>query len=393
MAPVSVLVQRAGPDQPWQRLRPNNDRVSGTDRLVSLPGYRSQLRFDSGVRLVLWGNLPEFWTTPLILESVVVLHANPDVDLDFTLDHGRVVLGNLKPDGPARVRVRFQEEVWELTLPDTTSQVSLELFGLAAQYTRELRVEPPLETLILLTLAGQAQLRVRYQEFQLPSSSFFLWDNIGPAQPSPQRLPKLPEWWTSNKVPPRKEARVMELALEELRKRLTGKAVDIVLAEALKDPEESTRTLAVRSLAALDNLPKVLDALDDERHPDTRFYAIQSLRHWLGERADHDKQLVDVLVKQKKYTPSQAETVVQLVHGFTEKELGDPTLRGTLGEYLNHARLPIRQLAHTLLSLLVPEGRKIPYDPAGETAQRELGAEQWRKLLEGKAAGKAAPLK
>src|SRR5262249_10505914 len=148
------------------------------------------------------------------------------------------------------------------------------------------------------------------QEFQLPSASFFLWDNIGPAQPGPQRLPKLPEWWTSNKVPPRKEARPMELALDELAKRLTGKAVDIVLAEALKDPEESTRTLAVRSLAALDNLTKVLDALDDERHFDTRFHAIQSLRHWLGESATHDKQLVDVLVKQKKYTPSQAETVV-----------------------------------------------------------------------------------
>ena len=57
--------------------------------------------------------------------------------------------------------------------------------------------------------------------------------------------------------------------------------------------------------------------------------------------------------------------MVQLLHGFTEKDLADSTLRSTLAEYLNHSRLPIRQLAHSLLSALVPEsaGRTSSFTP------------------------------
>jgi hypothetical protein len=384
MAPPSILVQRAADGKPWERLRPNVDPVNGTDRLISLPGYRSELRLDSNVRMVLWGNLPEFSTIPVV-ESAVVLNANPGVDLDFTLERGRVLLSNLKADGPARVRVRFLDEVWEITLPDATSEVAVEHFGMISPSTREAGIEPPVQAMIVLTLAGQAHLKIRYQEFQLPSPTWFLWENVGPLPPGPRPLPRLPDWYTSTKAPATREARSLEVALGKLSKRLSTKAaVDVALAEALKDPEDATRTLAVRSLMALDNLTRVLDALDDEKHFDTRVQAIQSLRHWLGETAEHDKQLREVLTQQKRYTASQAETVLQLLHGFTERELADATLRSTLVEYLNHTRLPIRQLAHFTLYNLVPEGRKIRFDPAGETAQREAGADQWRKLLEGK---------
>src|SRR5207245_7795713 len=111
LVPPTVLLQRSPDRESWQRLKPQT-RVSSNDYLVSLPGYRSELRLDSGVHLALWGNLPEFSRFPPVLESGVVLHGNRDVDLDFTLDRGRVVLSNHKGEGPARVRLRFADEGW-----------------------------------------------------------------------------------------------------------------------------------------------------------------------------------------------------------------------------------------------------------------------------------------
>src|SRR5438445_5825130 len=87
-----VLLERSQETDPWRRLRPQS-RIFSPDSLMSLPGYRSELRLDSGVSLVLWGNLPDLLPIPLN-ESMVILYSNPDFDLDFRLDRGRVVLRN-----------------------------------------------------------------------------------------------------------------------------------------------------------------------------------------------------------------------------------------------------------------------------------------------------------
>ena len=126
---VSVLLQRQGEGYPWVVLRPET-RVSTANTLVSLPGYQSLIALDSGLQLTLWGNLPEFSDRPPVFESVVMLNDPPSgVDLDFTLDRGRVVVANRKPsEGSAIVRVRFLSEVWQVELPDTQSEVGLELW-------------------------------------------------------------------------------------------------------------------------------------------------------------------------------------------------------------------------------------------------------------------------
>ncbi|MFT2536384.1 hypothetical protein ACMWQD_28815, partial [Escherichia coli] len=85
----TLLVQRQNDQAPWQRLTPGG-RVFSNDPLVSLPGYLSDVRLDSGVHIQLRGLLPEFAVPQFafimnsLLDSSVVLHANKDVDLDFT---------------------------------------------------------------------------------------------------------------------------------------------------------------------------------------------------------------------------------------------------------------------------------------------------------------------
>ncbi len=379
-APANVLVTWALDRNQWQRVRPNNP-VFSTDVLVSLPGYRSELNLESGVNLILWGTLPEFSPRIPVVESVVILHANPAFDLDFTLDHGRVLLSHRKPEGPARVRVRFHNEIWDLTLQDNNTEVAVELLGLCLPWTREPGAEVPPASLALLALRGQTNVKVQYQEFSLPPPSMARWENSGATPTHPERLPRLPDWYASRVPPQTRDAKEMQMALDELSKMLSSRAVDVGLTEALKESDPYHRRLAIRCLGALGDLSKLVAALGNDRQLDMRLAAIETLRHWLGLRAGQDQRLAEVLVNQKQYTPGQAETVLQLLHGFSAEQWRDLTTRATLVEYLNHDKLAIRQCAHALLTSLAPEGQKIPYDPAGQPEQRHFGYQQWKKLI------------
>jgi hypothetical protein len=325
--------------------------------------------------------LAEFGGFP-VNESVVSLQATPGFDLDFRLERGQVILSNRKPEGPARIRVHFLEETWDLTLQSNSTEVALALFGVPAPYSRDARADIPYIRMGLVTLGGETLLKVRNQEFALPGTSIFEWDSLGLGAQGPRALPRLPDWWSGARVPTTKEARNQMTALDELSKRLAGNtAVETALAEGFREPDEADRTLAVRCLMGIGDLPRVWDALDDAKHLDTRLYAILALRQWLGLSNDHENQLRDMLVQQRQYTPAQADIVLQLLRGFTERDWADPVTRGTVVDYLNHDRLPIRQLAHWLLNTAVPTGQKIKYDAGGDTATRQTGYEQWRKQV------------
>jgi len=371
----TVLLQRPADRVTWQRLKPQA-RVSSNDYLVSLPGYRSELRMDSGAQMVLWGNLPEFSRFPPVLESAVVLHVNPDFDLDFTLDHGRVVLSKRKKEGPARIRLRFTDEVWDLTLPDQATEVAAELVGICLPYSREPGGGDSELHVALLGLKGQAQVKIRYEQYLLPSPSMLTWDNIAGASRSPMPMPRPPDWLTST-VPLK-----MQSPLEGLSNRLAIKNIDVAIAEAKNFPEPAGRVLALRCQGAMANYSSLLDCLADDKHLDLRNAAIEELRHLLGLDAKNDAKLRKAL-GQKNYSDAQAQTIVQLVHGFSREQWDDPSVRSIAVDYLMHEKLAIRQLTHTLLSALQPNGFKIPYDPAGDSDSRERGYEAWKKMVLG----------
>jgi hypothetical protein len=371
----TVLLQRSPNGQTWQRVKPQA-RIFSNDELMSLPGYQSELRTDSGVSLILWGNLPEFSPFPPVLESAVVLHVNPDVDIDFTLDRGRVVLSNRKREGAARIRLRFADEAWDLTLPDQNTEVAAELVGICLPYNKEPGGGEPELELALLGLKGQAEVRIRYDQSLLPSPSMLTWDNIAGTTRGPLRLPRLPDWW-SNPVPLKTP---MQAPLEGLTSRLVTKNIDVAIAEAKNFPDPQSRILAVRGLGAMGNYSSLLDCLADAKHPEVRAVAIDELRHLLGLSAKNDEKLRKAL-KQKNYSNGPSQTILQLLHGVSLQDWSNPTVRAVVVDYLVNDNLAIRQLAYTLLSALEPDGRKIPYDPAGDSESRHRGCEAWKKLV------------
>jgi len=374
-SPAGILLMHSADTGAWQRVTAQ-DRVFSNDYLVSLPGYRSDIRLENGLVLQLWGNLPQFSRVP-VLESAVTLHPAGDVDVDFTLDHGRVVIVNRKDKLPARARIRFRNEVCEVKLLDKNTEVAFDLLCICPSYTPEPRKEPEAHVRFY-ALRGQVQLTANSQEHSVTAPATFDWDNVFGYGSRPTAIPRPPDWWSSK---PAAQTRDIQYSLDALSRRSMLKdRVELSLTEGVKEPDLNMRLLAVRFLGAIGDPAKLLDCLADERHVDVRVMAIEELRHLLAQSTQNDEKIY-TLLKQKNYSDAQAQTVLQLVHGFPQEQWTVPTMRGTVVEYLNSDKLAIRQIAHTLLLSVVPEGQRIRYDAAGSPDQRERGYREWLRVV------------
>jgi hypothetical protein len=373
-------------------LRPE-DRAYTESYLVSLPGYRSRIYLNSGVHMTLWGNVPEFSRFPPVYESMVVLHDPPaGVDLDFTLERGRVLLTNYKPSGAAHIRVHFRHQTWDVTIPDNKSEVVMELWGLYprdVQFSKDSTGKPPLACLGLF-VKGEAQLKIGTQDFQLGNLSQFVWSSASPNPMGPQTLNAPPEWWTDRVQPAGKNekraADDMMLGLIDVSDSLkkNTSVVDAVLTETREAKDSANRRLGVWFLGAIDAVPHLIDALEDRQYPEVRGTAVFVLRNWISHSADHDMELYRTLQDKKGFSKEKAEIIMRLLHDISEADAADPKTYETLIGYLDHDNLAIRELAYWHLSHLVPPDlqKGIPvYDAAGDPDKRTKMVDAWKKLL------------
>jgi hypothetical protein len=398
---VVVLARRPDPDG-WQRV-PTNSRVTGAERLVSLPGYTSELRLDSGVTLQLAGNLPGFFGTialyPLY-ESEVVLHAPPaGIDADLTLNAGRVRIVNQKGGRQAVVRVRFANEIWDVTLPDADGEV---LADLIAAYPPGTRFSPqpgagekPMLAFALGVTRGRASVQPGYRkavDLAVGSDKVVLeWDNKGTGlDTAPEPLP----YWSRRpdsamNAQERAFDNEMRQALTRLSQRLSqpGTPAAVALGEARTSPVRADRILSVLCLPALDALSELLDALADAEYPEVRYAAYQGLQHWTARRPENDLELHAALTGRKNYSQPLATTVLQLLHGFSPADRARPETYEVLIGLLGNDKLAVRHLAIVRLAELDNEGaRKVPFfDAAGDADARARSIDGWKKRIpEGK---------
>jgi hypothetical protein len=411
LAPPSILVSRtsAAPSEPWKRLK-SDDKVFTTDPLVSLPGYHSDLRLNSGVDLQLWGNTYEL-NNPMVplLESAVVLHVPPPgLDADFTLDRGAVKFINTKDAGPAAVRLRFAGEIWDVQLKDPGTEIGVTLFGRHVQpYGSGL---PPSIDLYLYVLKGTISVRVTpYREFdnitsQPGAAPYVLsWDNVGngaqapvPAQDRYARgflgVFSKPRGGLPDEV--QKLIEDTNIALDAVSKRLSGPGrIETGLIEMVQ-PAEITplngmnALLAVRSLGALDAVGDLIHILEDaDKPPMLRQEAMFTLRHWTGRNDGQEAKLYDpktgsgALTGGGKYNRGEAETIMSLLHSLTPEQLRTPDTWAYLIENLKHDKLAIRELSFYHLRHNVPGWQKISYNPADPSDRRETAYKEWKKLI------------
>jgi len=414
----SILVNREANQLSWKRLA-NGGQVFTTDDLVSLPGYQSELDLgpNGGAHLLLHGHVPEYsahFKMDLLMESAVRLH-QPEAgfDLDLTLDRGRIYLSNHKPEGAVKVRLRFANETWDLTLLEPETEIGVDL---AKVYTRNIDYrggEAPVQEVIWYLITGRAGVKIDYREFgNLPAPAFIRWDNKGAGATDPQRigsdvLPSFTTVW--NKTPPvgtsKPETERIQLMRDALLS-LSGsmsekKAVDSALLEARqKEDAPMFRTLAIYSFGAIDAVDKLLGVLctdDAETHASDRNAAILTLRRWLARDPENGNLIFDakkdtgLLMKYDKRT-SDAQATLDFLHDFSEKDAGNPATFDLLVQRLRSDQLAVRELANWQLRHLSLGARvALPaYNAAWDADQRNAAADAWKALI-GKELPPASP--
>jgi hypothetical protein len=431
----SLLLQQPAPGGAWRVLDATQPAVLTARPLVSLPGCRGSVRLKSGLGVTLWGALPgEVLFLPALLdtfqahleESRVLLHDNPGLDADLTLQRGRILLDNpLKR--PLRARIRFDNptnpelpEAWDVTLEDPGTEVLVDLWHFYGRDEpffpdpKDSRRQGPVAAGHLIVRQGAVSLRRNDQTLRMeadpPKAALIAWNSVK-GTGERMALPGVPDWASDKpgELPKGLDAKLRDSILkargELARARDTlvtalgggGDKVDVALASILKNsPNKAEHVLAVRAYGALDDLPDLVDALGNEVRPEVREAAVEALRGWIADARDNDYRLLDEL--KTRYSRVESENILQLLHSFSAQQASQPELYDFLMLNLNNPRIALRELAAWHLYRLAPQaGGKIPYTADAPGARRRAAQEQWNQLLqrgqlpEGKAAPIAAP--
>jgi hypothetical protein len=386
-SPSTLVRRQEGPDG-WRRLKPGA-RVFTNDRLVSLPGYASEVHLNSGVHLLLRGHVPQLSLFPemdYLQDCAVVLHKGKALDADLTLERGRLFVSNHKDKGSATVRLRFEKQVWDLTLqPD--AEVVLDLLRRNRSDIDYIHDEESLATLHLFVLHGKAGLAIGYQRYPdlspPPGPAYFVWDNKGPGVQGPIKQDKVPPFFAKMLPVSNRAAEDMNLALKEISLRMPTDNPVAALDEVLqKSKQPMQHRLAIYCLGALDQVRKLIDILGDPaplRALD-RDTAIFTLRRWLGRGAAQGRLLFDgkkrsgILLDGPMYRFREAEILFVLLHDFTVEASVKPETYELLANYLLSDKVAIAELARWHLVRL-PLSNKVAelleFNAAASRADRE----------------------
>src|SRR5262245_11012658 len=397
-----ALLRHERADQPWVRVAPDT-RVPSAVPLLSLPGSASEVRLDSGVVLTAWGNLPDLVNWP-VLETQAMLHVPPEgIDLDMTLDRGRVYLASAK-NGPAKARVRFADQTWDVTLPDEKSEVLLESVTSYAgePFRRNPAGEaaaPPLTQVTLGVTKGKVTVKTPEKEYALTAppgdedekvAAALSWDSKAGLRKEPLELSQTTAFWATAPARPLpvEKARQIEAAQRKLIQRLgdEGKSVELALAEMADDPAAPSKVLGAYCQGALDMLPPLIDDLEDPGIHELRLAAVYSLQRYIARAPENDLKTFSLLQEKKGYSDTQAEAVLTLLHGFAEPAVTEPATYQTVIAALGSDRVGIRELAIWRLAWLDPEGAaRINFRPGDTDMNRERAVAEWkRRIPEGK---------
>ncbi len=393
LSPVGNLLVNSQPGQPWRTLDSRAD-IHTRDLLLSLPGMQARLETSPrAVELTLWGNLPKM-SDFAGLQSAVILHDSKSFDLDFTLRRGRVLLTSRKESGPARVWLRVDGAAFQLTLGEPGDTICL---GLYSAWPRGVPFslspkpeEVPARTLNFLAVKGQVDVKVSGTQYALsapPGPAAFHWDSINGSEGAvPQQRRQL-EVWADLGREPSASAKLYLGAITKYQAAVKDKEprtalFDLLDAGAKEGDREAARAMtdfAIFGLAAVNDIDRVMQVLDDPHHGVGRKAAVIALRHWIGDEVGRDRLLYQHLIDRLGYSKAQAATILQLLHSALAAD--EPDTYELLIAYLRHEKLAIRELAWWHLSRMVPEDILIPYDAASSPAERSRASAAWKELI------------
>lgn len=378
-----ALLQRSG--EAWRPAKPGSSLAADT-LLLALPEAEIDA-LNGNLRLHLMADLSRRLPEP-IFESAVILHPPKNVDLDFTLERGLVLLQHRRSRGETTARVRFGSHVWDIVMEKPGTRLAVVVLGRHAPGIRPafhdpgkpFQPEEPTLFAYLLVLSGGIELTSNGVCFALdapPGPALFHWSSVDGDDLTPRRLEQLPAF----AQPLTAEERQLAEAVAQRARKLNEAPPAKVAAECLEDANPRFRLMGVTLLGAVDDLEGLLAALEHPRHPEVREQAVIVLRHWLGRKPGQDALLYHHLTSKRHLTPAQAAGVLQLLYGFSDHDAESPELYSSLIAYLNHDALMIRELVRFHLYRLVPAGSDIPFDAADPPEKRAEAVKRWKALI------------
>jgi hypothetical protein len=381
------LLRREAPGKPWQIVKENEKVYTGDLLLGGHDGAVDSL--NGAVRAIIVGDVDGRSPLPVI-ETAFVLHEAKDVDLDLSLERGRIRLINLKTEGAAKVRIRVHDRGGEVTLTEPGATLSVEIYGRwprGVPFRKEPKEgEAPAVLFNLLAINGQMDLKSPRWQLKLkapPGHALVEGDTLDDREPAVVFLKELPPWAPerladlgtseSGKKLLATRARFRQLALE--------KGISAATDEMLHSDDIAARHFAILVLVATDDLERLGDVLKTTTHQDVWETAIVALRNWIGRGPGQDQKLYHGLIEKAKVPPREAESILELLHSFGDEELTHPAVYQALINYLGSDRTSLRELAYWHLQRLVPAGRKIGYDPLASKEKRDAAIKAWHKLV------------
>lgn len=368
-----ILLTRPDDAPTWLRLDPGDQsEVTSADQVLSLPGYSSDVQLKSGVKVTLWGNVPELLPARL-LESRVRFHAperkadgkGPDIDADLTLMTGRIYLKATRPGG-ARVRVRFAGQVWDIILPDPRAEVLVEVvrgFDPGTPFARDGGQPPRVEAQVAV-LTGTASLTPhgRFKTFdKIAAPAVVTWDSKTGKLADPKPIEPGNGYYDkflTGVVGP-EQGKAIRGGLSQLVKRLDEKmrrdGARVMLTEVLTEPPDpamiAAAQMAVYGYAAIvngpaagDELKLLIDLLTDEARGYLRLAAVPALAAWIAQDPKNTALLNEQLAA-KLRREGEPETILRLLRGYVNPAKPDPAGLDRLVGYLNDPSVAVRELA------------------------------------------------
>jgi hypothetical protein len=387
----------------WEKVKPG-EKIQSTDTLMSLPGFANLIRTDSGVSLLMRGNVREFALVAVqqyLAESAVVLHKNKEFDLDLTLLRGRIFLTNSKETGAARIRLRFSErEVWDIALASKGDQVGVDYLTVYTPDINHRIGEDPRGSLFLVLIRGEATIKVNDVDQHIrkatpPGAYLFAWDSFRQAS-EPREMKQLPASW--NKKPPTiKDVTAEKLAvikrmsavLKDLEVLLSaGKKVNIAIKEGQVKEESMARLLSIYCQGAIDDPGPLVDAMGDEElaHVADRQAAIFTLQHWLARGPAQGKLLYDRkadtgVLRDKQYTKNEAQRIGDLLFALPHEDWTRPETFEVLASCVSSPRVAIAELGYSHLLGLARGVKLPPFNAADPVEERKKFARKIEDMV------------
>ncbi|QDU29363.1 hypothetical protein ETAA8_44720 [Anatilimnocola aggregata] len=347
----------------WYRLAPRSPLTSG-QRFIVLPSYRPHLTLATGLQAMFAGESAFRMDKPTQPGSAAM-----------TIEYGRVVLVSVGAAG-GQIELNLAGLKGVVTLADADAAVAIEVRrflppGISADDPRAELVR----VIDLFALGGRVVWQPtgdgvdKAEAIEIPASQvvIYLADEL-PRMAGPFEQPT----WVDAKSLPDIERRAsldMEAELP------LDKPLDIALAEHATGRRVEIRSLASRSLAALDQFEPILAELNDPRQYSYWAADIDSLRLALTRSTDTAGRVFATLQNQR---PENAKLVYEMLLGASDEQLTSGAAE-KLVKALESSDNDVRVVA--LDSLRRITGLMLMYRPEKPLASNTTSIQKWREKL------------